>query len=238
MLFIGASIVGAASSAKARKQEANAQAQNALQEALAMEQDAKATRIDAAALRQDAQATRISASALEDDALAAEYNAALNDQNAVDIRSQYAENERRFRVKAAKERGTIRSQFGGGGLQLTGSALDILAEAAETQELDALTIRHEGAVKAIAEENDAKLNRLRAASARRNAAGVMEKAAFIDERANFTDEQADFLEERAGFVRGTAPALRRAGTYRAIGEIASGAATLLGRMPTGSGAKR
>lgn len=229
-LSVGAMAVGSLASAKAKKMEGDAQAAAALQDALAMNQDAAATRIDAVGLRQDAEATRLSATLLEDQAKASDYNAQLNLQNAEQFRLQYAENERRLRVKQAKERGAIRAGFGSSGLQITGSALDVLAEAAATHELDALTIRHEGEVKAIAEENDAKLNRFSAASSRRNAAGVMEKAAYIDERASFSDQQASFLDERADFVRSTAPKLKKAGNLRAVGELASGASTLIGKM--------
>lgn len=231
MLVTGvATVAGSVVKAKASKMEGEAQAQNALQDALAIGQQAGAQRLDAESMRQDAETTRLSASLIEDEALASDYNAGVNLLNASQIRAQYSENERRYRYNAAKERGVIKGAVAASGRQMTGSALDLLAEATANQELDALTIRHEGNVAAIAEENNAKLNQLRAASARKNVAGVLKQADFIETKADFADESAKFLDRKAGAVAGTAGKLRKAGTLKAVGDLASGATTLFSRM--------
>lgn len=229
-LALGAITVGAAaSSAKARKMEGDAQAANAIQEAAAERERAGAVRMDAEALGQDATAVRESALQLEDEAQAADYNTALARQNADQTRVQYAENVRRFRLKTQKERGSIATRLAASGLTMSGSALDVMSEAAANDELDALTIEHEGEVKALAFENDARLNVFRAASARRNAGSVRGQADFIDRKSAFVQDSASFVEERAAYIEGTAPKLKKAAKYKAAGEFLSGVTTLFTR---------
>lgn len=229
-LALGAITVGsAAASAKARKMEGDLQAKNALQEATAERERAGAVRSDAEALRQESKGVRESALQLEDEAQAADYNKTLSLQNAEQARAQATESARRFRLRTQKERGSIVAQVGGSGAALSGSALDVLAEAAANDELDALTIEHEGAVKAIAFENDARLNTLRATSARRNATSVLEKAGFIERKADYVDQSASFVEQRAAYIASTAPKLKKAGKYKAAGEFLSGVKTLFTR---------
>jgi hypothetical protein len=93
--------------------------------------------------------------------------AASNAENNASItRAQATEQERRARVIAAKHMGSIRvaAATSGGGLE--GSALDVLQESAATAELDALSVRHQGLVKATAYQNEASYSRWRGRNAR------------------------------------------------------------------------
>lgn len=102
----------------------------------------------------------------EAEAAASEYNAKLLEQNATQSRQQAAEEERRQRIFARKYLGSIRANTAASGLNLEGSALDVLEESAEMAELDALTIRHQGDTRAIGYQNEARLERFRAKNAR------------------------------------------------------------------------
>lgn len=97
---------------------------------------------------------------------AAEYNATVADQNAKLSSQQGAENERRTRVMGRKVLGSIRAGYGASGVTMEGSATDVYEESAATAELDALTARHSGEVKAYEYENEAKLERFRAQTSR------------------------------------------------------------------------
>lgn len=90
---------------------------------------------------------------------AANYNASMAEQNAAQVEAQAAEEERRSRLNAKKELGSARANYGASGVQIDGSALDVLQESAANAELDALTIKHSGAVKAQMFRNEAALSR-------------------------------------------------------------------------------
>lgn len=80
---------------------------------------------------------------------AAKLNAGMAIQNAIFSRQQAAEEERKFRVVARKHMGSMRAGLAASGLSSTeGSALDVLSESAATAELDALSIKHAGEMKA------------------------------------------------------------------------------------------
>lgn len=81
----------------------------------------------------------------------AEYNASLATSSA-------AEEERRARVIATKQIGEMRANFGASGVSLEGSPLDVLEESAKTAELDALTIRHRGALAAWGFQQEARMH--------------------------------------------------------------------------------
>lgn len=90
----------------------------------------------------------------------AKYNAKVNEIKATAARIDAAENESRFRRTSAQRLGTIRA-----GRQSEGSALDILEDSATEEELQALSIRHQGEVQAIGFEHSAALDRSRGKSA-------------------------------------------------------------------------
>lgn len=96
---------------------------------------------------------------------AAKYNAQLAGQNAVLATQTAAENERRQRVANTKALGQMRAGYAASGVTLDGSPSDVLDESASNAELDALSIRHGGAVAAMGYENTARLDRYRASSA-------------------------------------------------------------------------
>lgn len=97
---------------------------------------------------------------------ASDYNAQLNQRNASIARQNAAEQEQRFRRLSRKRMGELRSHFGASGFGLSGSAIDALADSAVQEELDALTIRYEGELKAQGLDASAGLDRMRARESR------------------------------------------------------------------------
>jgi hypothetical protein len=97
---------------------------------------------------------------------AAEYSAKVNEQNATYAMQQGAEDERRARIMGRKVLGGMRAGFGASGITLEGSATDALEESASNAELDALTVRHGAELKAYGYQNEARLDRYRAKTAR------------------------------------------------------------------------
>lgn len=73
-----------------------------------------------------------------------DYNAALYAQNAEVTRQRAAADEARQRRLATQRMGANVAAAGASGLQLNGSALDVLESNAAQEELDALTIRWNG----------------------------------------------------------------------------------------------
>jgi hypothetical protein len=108
---------------------------------------------------------------------ASQYNIEVNNQNAQEARQQAAEEERRARVMSRKQIGQSRASIGASGIQLEGSPLDVLEESAATAELDALTIRHSGEVKALGFDRDSKLEAFKGKQARQ--AGYMKAASAL-----------------------------------------------------------
>ena len=103
------------------------------------------------------------------EASAANYNSAVANQNAEQAIAQAAEEERRTRVIARKQIGAARAAYGASGVSLEGSPLDVLGEMAATAEMDALTVRHAGRVRAAGYMNEARLDKFRAKTARTGA---------------------------------------------------------------------
>lgn len=93
---------------------------------------------------------------------ASDYNAQMAESNAVQAKLQAAEEERRQRVISRKALGDMRTGYAASGITMEGSALDVLTESAAAAEMDALTIRHSGEVKATAYKNEAALERYKA----------------------------------------------------------------------------
>ena len=95
-------------------------------------------------------------------ARANKYNAGIERLNATIARQNAAEAERRFRRMSKKRMGSMRAARGASGLALDGSALDAMADSAMQEELDALTIRYQGEIKARSHEANARLARQQA----------------------------------------------------------------------------
>lgn len=102
----------------------------------------------------------------EAEAQAAEYNANIQRTQATQAILQSQEEERRIRQQGAKALGQSRANIAASGLTLDASALDVLAESSQNVELDALTARHSGKMKAWALQSGATLDTMRASSAR------------------------------------------------------------------------
>lgn len=89
---------------------------------------------------------------------AANYNASIKNQQATAAIAQSQEDERRQRIQGRLALGGIRSGVAASGIQMEGSALDVLESSASNAELDALTIRHQGQMKAWAYKAGANLD--------------------------------------------------------------------------------
>lgn len=100
---------------------------------------------------------------------AARYNAAVARQNAILATQQAAEEERVSRVQGRKAVGQVRANYGASGVTLEGSPQDVIEESAANAELDALTIRHRGVLRAMGFSREADLADFRAKNARRAA---------------------------------------------------------------------
>lgn len=96
---------------------------------------------------------------------AAKYNAAVAERNAKIARQQAAAEEERSRLDAMRKLGSIRAGYGASGVAMEGTPLKVLEDSAMEAELDALTIRYNGELKAMGFESDAALERKRASSA-------------------------------------------------------------------------
>lgn len=95
-----------------------------------------------------------------------EYQAQGAETNANLAMAQSAEQERRARVEASKHLGQMRASYGASGVNLEGSPLDVLEESARTAELDALTIRGNGAQQAAGYRTQAQAARWSAGQTR------------------------------------------------------------------------
>lgn len=111
------------------------------------------------------------------DSMAGEYNAQSAEQNAAYSLQQAKENERRQRIVSKKFLGDIRASYGASGITTEGSALDVLEESAANAELDALTIRHEGQVKATGYLNEARYSRIAGENAKN--ASYLKAAGYV-----------------------------------------------------------
>lgn len=89
---------------------------------------------------------------------ATNFNTAMSLQQATLALQESAEDERRLRVQGKQQLGEMRANYGASGITMEGSPLEIMQQSAANLELDALTIRHQGEVKAWAYRNQAKLD--------------------------------------------------------------------------------
>ena len=93
------------------------------------------------------------------DAAAARFNAQIATRNAKLAKQQAVEDERKFRVSFRQDQGSNVASVGASGIELSGSAMDVLQENVVNAELDALQIRHSGELKRISFLQDAALGR-------------------------------------------------------------------------------
>lgn len=93
---------------------------------------------------------------------AAKHNAAVNDRNALIARQQAEEDVNRQRRDTRRRMGSIRARYGASGVTLEGSPLDVIEDSAAEAELDALTIQHQGELKAQGFDINASMDRTRA----------------------------------------------------------------------------
>lgn len=105
------------------------------------------------------------------------YNAQVDESNARASVQQGAEEERRVRVIGRKQQGQIRAAVGASGIQLDGSALDVLQESSANAEADALNARHNGELKASAYQKEAAGERFKSSTS--STAGYLGAASSI-----------------------------------------------------------
>ena len=97
---------------------------------------------------------------------ASNYNAAMKMQQAEGAVAQANEDARRVRVQGKQALGGIKAAVGASGIQMDASALDVLETSASNNELDALTVKHSGEMKAWAYKAGAKLDLLESENTR------------------------------------------------------------------------
>jgi hypothetical protein len=100
---------------------------------------------------------------------AAEEDARMQTKNADLSREQAGEEEKRQRILNTKRLGSMRAAYGASGLSLEGSPEDVLVDSAKNAELDALSIRHAGELKARGFNDESIRARNKAATYRDNA---------------------------------------------------------------------
>lgn len=118
-------------------------------------------------------AANAQAQAMNYNAQVAEMNAQISDRRAKDALERGAEEEKKFRLKAAQLQGRQRAALAANGVDLTfGSPLDEMVDTATLAELDALTIRSNAAreaydfeVQAVNQRAGANLERMGAQGA-------------------------------------------------------------------------
>lgn len=108
---------------------------------------------------------------------AAGYNAALMDQEAAAERQQASAREEQGRRQAAQVLGAQRAAFAQSGGGMGGSAADVMRQSSINAELDALTMRYEGELRARGLESQAAAERFAGKQAQR--AGYFEAAGTI-----------------------------------------------------------
>jgi len=79
---------------------------------------------------------------------AAKNNALFNEYQANVVDANAKEQETRYRRLVRRQMGAARAAVGGSGVQMTGSALEVIGDSAAEAELQALTIRYEGKIQA------------------------------------------------------------------------------------------
>lgn len=108
---------------------------------------------------------------------AANYNAAVARNNAILARQNAAAQAKRQERESRIRAGANRAAVGASGIDLMGSALDIMEDNAMEEELDRLTILHQGEVKALGLESGATLEQFEGRQAAR--AGKMGAAGTL-----------------------------------------------------------
>lgn len=144
-------------------------------------------------------------------AAAAEANSAIAEQQAQLAREQAVQERRRaaveaeiFARKARRQQGTRISQVTASGITLSGSALDVLADAALSDEQQRLMILHEGEERARA--------RLAGASVEEMTAAEFQRQAAAERQAGTTRATATLIGglAKTGFIASGSPTVRRA----------------------------
>lgn len=97
---------------------------------------------------------------------AANYNARIADQNAQIAGMQAASEEGRQRNEAARLAGEQRAAYGASGVTMEGSPMTAMRDSAVQAEMDALSIRYQGAMKSRAYREEAAQQRYAGRQAR------------------------------------------------------------------------
>lgn len=85
-----------------------------------------------------------------------DFNSQIDLQKATLALQQSAEDERRMRVSNSQQLGDMRAGYGASGVTTEGSPMEALRQSASNAELDALTVRNQGAVAAWNYQNQSK----------------------------------------------------------------------------------
>lgn len=100
-------------------------------------------------------------------ARAAEYNADTLQMQASMIKEKAKVDARALRTQGIRELGSMRASYAASGVQLEGSALDVLADSARRIKRDELTTKHQGVLEAKMKMRDAQQVRMEGRAAKR-----------------------------------------------------------------------
>lgn len=107
----------------------------------------------------------------------AKYNASVSEGYAAAARDQAAFDEARAREQAQRALGARRAAYGGAGITLEGTPIDVLGDAASDAEMDALSLRHRGDLESWGRLADAGSQRTRGRAALQS--GFMDAGATL-----------------------------------------------------------
>jgi hypothetical protein len=96
---------------------------------------------------------------------AAKFNAAMAERNAAIAQEQTRAELSSQRRRASKALGGMRADYGAAGVNIEGSALDVLEDSVVQSELERQNIGYQGALRRQGYQADANLNRARASNA-------------------------------------------------------------------------
>jgi hypothetical protein len=97
------------------------------------------------------------------------YNASVSEGQAAAARDQAAFDEARAREQAQRGFGARRAAYGGAGITLEGTPIDVLGDAAADAEMDALSLRRRGDLESWGRLADAGAQRTRGRAAQQSA---------------------------------------------------------------------
>lgn len=107
-----------------------------------------------------------------------DYNKQMDLENAKLTLQNSQMDEQRYRVQAAQQLGEERAGYGAGGVQMTGSALDVMRSSAASAEMDAQSIKYKGMMQAYSYQKQAGLEEMNRQAGNAQMPGQIVQSAF------------------------------------------------------------